>query len=74
MPISTRFRMFWDIIPPVIGRAIPQMERRLSRLGKKDRIQAMASLKGSLHEQQSFACGREPDIRPAFFGQLQIDT
>ena len=50
-----------------------QMDLRLSRLGKKDCIRLIAVLNISFCEQQSFAGGCKPDIRPAFFGQLQVD-
>ena len=56
-----------------MGRAMAQIDLRLSRLGKKDLIRVMAVLKFSFCEQQRFAGGCEPDVWPAFFGQLQVD-
>ena len=58
----------------MMGRAIAQIDRLLSRLGKRLLMRAVAELNGSFCEQQGFAGSGKPDIRPALLGQLQIDT
>jgi len=47
--------MFWDIIPPMMGRAMAQIDLRLSRLGNKDSNRVNALLKLSICEQECFA-------------------
>jgi hypothetical protein len=57
-----------------MGRAMAQIDRRLSRLGKRVLIRAIADLKVSICEQQRFAGSGKADVRPAFLGQLQVDA
>ena len=56
----------------MMGSAIAQMALRLSTSGNKDCNRAMVLFNISLGEQESFAGCRKPDVRPAFFGQLQV--
>ena len=58
----------------MMGRAIAQIDFRLSLLGNRDRKRVIVLLKNSPGEQQGFTGRGEGDIRPALFGQLQIDT
>lgn len=52
----------------MMGRAIAQIDFRLSLLGNRDRKRVIAVIKNSLGEQQGFAGSGEGDIRPALFG------
>ena len=58
----------------MIGRAIAQIDLRLSRLGNKDSNRVTALLKFSICEQECFAGSCKLDVRPALFSQLQVDT
>ena len=74
MPMSTRFNMFWDIIPPMMGRAMAQMDLRRSLPGNKCLNRAAVVLKVSFCKQEGFAGRRKPDVGPALLGQLQVDA